>query len=241
LYSNIFPESKVKLTKKNFSHDYVFLLATSFSENGDLLSQWRSYANECRGFSLGFDWDDLFVANIKQKGSGIMVPGLERFGVPKYQINNVLYSVKEYEQSLRDKMLSFKEKYGCPYLSNDNNLKSSDENFFKEIVGNVCLLKEEFYSEEQEVRIFKAIYSYQIEMLSQIKKDIPMLSFRSTGIGIKAFASVNFTGNERNALREVIIGPSNKSSIKEVELLLLTMGYEGVQVKKSNGQYLPID
>lgn len=122
--------------------------------------------------------------------------------------------------------------------SNDNNLKSSDEDFFKEIVGNVCLLKEEFYSEEQEVRIFKAIYSRQIELLSQIKKDI---KFRSTGTGVKAFTSVNFTGNDRNALREVIIGPSNKSSIKEVELLLLTMGYEGVQVKKSNGQYLPND
>lgn len=117
LYGNIFPESKVKLTEKNFSHDYVFLLATSFSENGDLLSQWRSYANECRGFSLGFDRDDLFVANIKLGGSGKMVPvPSQSFGVPKYQVNNVLYSVKKYEQSLSNKMLSFKEKYGCPYL-----------------------------------------------------------------------------------------------------------------------------
>ena len=31
----------------------------SFSENDDLLSQWRAYANEGRGYSIGFEFSDL--------------------------------------------------------------------------------------------------------------------------------------------------------------------------------------
>ena len=44
---------------KNEDRDYIEIYAMCFSEEGDLLSQWRGYGNNAEGLSIGFDFSIL--------------------------------------------------------------------------------------------------------------------------------------------------------------------------------------
>jgi hypothetical protein len=58
----------------------------SFSENGDILSQWRGYCPQGNGFSIGFDTREL----------------IERLKIHSFEISQCTYDIKEQEDILID-------------------------------------------------------------------------------------------------------------------------------------------
>ncbi|WP_100469104.1 DUF2971 domain-containing protein [Mycobacteroides abscessus] len=54
--------SLIDATDPDAIEDRIF--STSFSANGDELGQWRSYANDGKGFALGFDRDSIQVLKV---------------------------------------------------------------------------------------------------------------------------------------------------------------------------------
>lgn len=62
-------------------HNNLAIYITSLSLNGDLLSQWRGYADDGRGFSLGFD--NLIETKIRK--AGITADGIAVSYEPDFQ------------------------------------------------------------------------------------------------------------------------------------------------------------
>jgi hypothetical protein len=55
------------------SMQYPSFFVSSFSERGDLLSQWRAYCPEGIGFSIGFSYDQLLPALKKEQPNARLV------------------------------------------------------------------------------------------------------------------------------------------------------------------------
>ncbi len=55
-----------ELTKRLFMYNKENVFVSSFSENADLLSQWRGYCPHGNGFSLGFDFNRLLPLMVEQ-------------------------------------------------------------------------------------------------------------------------------------------------------------------------------
>src|SRR5258708_27070447 len=57
----------------NGSMKYPNIFVASFSERGDLLSQWRAYCPDGTGFSIGFTYDQLLPAIKKEEPNARLV------------------------------------------------------------------------------------------------------------------------------------------------------------------------
>lgn len=233
LFNQVFPDCNRKLEDAKLIH-----FACSFSHEEDLLSQWRAYANDGAGFSLGVDRDDLGISNLGP-GTGIADSRFPHLGVPKFTISEVSYDEIEYKESYASRMKDFKVKHGVPFKTDGNGIKLSGLLFFTEMQGASCLLKSNFYKEEREVRVFRTILPEEAKRFSKIAAfaDLMPIQFRPTANGVKAYLPLNIVGNGRNALRKVVIGPKNHSSIDEIELSLALNGFDDVEVVKSSGVY----
>jgi hypothetical protein len=236
LYRSIFPNSKVDLSRKSSLPNNGYMhLACSMSKVGDLLSQWRAYSNDGTGFSIGADQEDLVITNLYNGKSGRTIKGYEREGVPDFEIAEIFYSKQEFKEYYRNKMEEFKSNYGTPYEKDKNGLRTSDMFFVSDIYSAGCLLKSDFYKEEQEVRVFKA---FAIDYPSFVNHpDIQRLDYRATPTGIKAFTNVNLTGNNICSIKQVILGPKNDSSIEDVQTFLKINKLDDIEVIKSKGEY----
>lgn len=91
LFTEYFPDSKLIDNRSLFDFSDDLYLASSLSKKGNLLSQWRSYANDGTGFSVGIDAEILRRINLNPWKSGIPLDGSERGGVPEFSISEVLY------------------------------------------------------------------------------------------------------------------------------------------------------
>jgi len=233
LFIRVFPECSKRLDPTNSIY-----LACSFSENGDLLSQWRAYGDDGAGFSLGVDREALTIANLGP-GTGIGHPDFPHLGVPKFKISNVFYCKKDYTEHYLELMNNYKTVHGTPYEEQVSGTRLSEFLFIKELASASCLIKSDFYKDEQEVRVFNSISLEEAKGLSKIPvfAELADVRFRSTRFGIKSYMPVKLVGNETTALRKIVIGPNNQSSPDDVKLVLALNGFDDIEVVKSRGNY----
>ena len=208
---------------------------TCFSRNGDLLSQWRAYANQGKGVAIGFDLLN-FEDSIHQHLKGSVVEYNE--DVQKKSIEEVIKTIIEYYEYHREN-IDWSD-FGYEKL-----VRYSIIDFLHRIVSTY---KSKGFSEEQEFR-----FEYFID--GNINKiDSNEINFRSTETMIipyiileteynnykKRFQNEDLETeptflNKKLPIKEIIIGPSldfdlTKSSIEEI---LLQHDYKNVEIKKS--------
>lgn len=200
------------------------LLATSFSMNGDLLSQWRGYANDGTGFAIGFKAKDIVQLPIRPL--------------------KVLYNKKEQVKELENILRAVYE------IEKEESFKYGEE--FREsclsIAFDLVAFKNPAFIEEQEIRIvhllnfeksnnsFKLIDAGGIGFGEEIKGKT--IQFRMKENTPTAFIDENFTNNNKiNPIEEVIIGPKNRSVPTGISTFLETVGLGNVKIKKSKASY----
>lgn len=214
---------------------------TCFSRNGDLLSQWRAYANQGKGIAIGFDLLN-FKDCINQHLKGSIVEYNE--DIQKESIEKVIKTVIEYFEYHRDN-IDWSD-YGYERL-----VRFSIVDFLHRIISTY---KSNGFSEEQEFR-----FEYFIDGNIN-KKDSNEIHFRSTETMIIPYIILeteytNFKKeihdkdevqenehtfiNKKLPIKEIIIGPSldfdlTKSSIEEI---LFKLDYKNVEIKKSTIPY----
>lgn len=207
---------------------------TCFSKNGDLLSQWRAYASDGKGVSIGFNGRNLASAlnghvstkyilydREKQRKavSRIISRGIDFFAERKPHID---YSGYDYEKTVAKSLLSFLESIIADY-------------------------KDEGFAEEREYRLEYWVPDFQKEKFRQKAKYrtngkfiIPYIELETQyQYYLRCSQSEDFEmptlTQTRLPIEEIIVGPAlNFDDVKPgIEYLLAKNGYSDVLVKHS--------
>lgn len=202
------------------------LLASCFSLDGDVLSQWRAYADDGNGFAIGFKATDILKLSIR----ALSVQYDE-----KKQINEVKEVIKKIYDI--EKSIPQKDKYG---------------NDFREIcyllAYDLASYKNPAFSEEKEVRIVHlANFEKSNNSLKIVDHGGTSFGEESKGQEIKFLMSQNapktyidldFSNKGKVfPIKEVIIGPKNSVLRNAISIYLETLNIGNVIVKNSKASY----
>ncbi len=187
---------RINLGKKWNPRVYV----ASFTEEGDLLSQWRGYCSK-GGFSIGFSSN--LLSEVAKKHDCFLLP--------------CVYDVKTQKQLLEELLVSYSKKF--EKVAKKENEKNPDQlaeslsnEFIISLFAIAPMLKHDSFKEEKEWRI-----------VSSNLRTEPDINFRANESSIIPYIEMALSKNENEIeIKTVFIGPaSNKEYSKEAVLELL--------------------
>jgi hypothetical protein len=201
------------------------LMIACFSLDGDMLSQWRAYADDGRGFSVGF------VAR--------------QLEVPAKQLR-VLYREKEQIEELVGNLRHIFS------VEKANGFKYGEE--FQSHVFHVgldlCAYKNPVFQEEKEIRL---AHFCGVNPSEGSKRIVPAgardskgnrlsepleTHFRMRDGVLVPYVVVDYTNKGKAIpLKQVILGPRNPNSESNIEMFLHTLGFSDVTVGRSRAPY----
>lgn len=230
---------------------YMLTLVACFSEDGDLLSQWRGYANDAQGISIGF-----------------YKPLLQTFdtGGYNYHFKKVIYKEKEQlsyiQNHLGDLIYAYKQ------IEEHDNVSKLFIEFIQDLCGRISIIRNDSpifkngaFVEEKEWRLFvnnhlTNYYSYNdrssndgfggdIEENYNIECEYNNgfvrhpTSYRTTASKIIPYFDLSFASIKDKLIKEIIIGPKSEVTELDIQVLLSTYGYNfnKVNIKKSRATY----
>lgn len=179
----------------------------SFSKDGDVLSQWRAYAKDGTGFSLGFDAKKLAK-------------------LPKVRILEVLYDEEAQDAEIKDFLIEVHD-----FWSKEGGFK--DKDFLLHIVisfMNIIAYKNPAFAEEKEVRLiypltrrregdFAKIHAFYGGNFGSPSNKHVFNTYETNGI-IRACIDVSFfKANDNSVLKHVFLGPRNRNDIVFIEMI----------------------
>ncbi|AWQ19661.1 hypothetical protein C1N63_12965 [Pantoea ananatis] len=191
------------------------ILVGCFSREGDLGSQWSSYADQTRGLSIGFDEHALDQYNLSN-----------RFVENNYQPISQHIKILEVnydKDAFTNKVSSFIEDL------DSRNMRLKYELMAVGLRRLAALYKDPYFKDEREIRVM-------IELESHIN-DKYALDERVNAYGENATYHKLLTSfDDLSAISEVIIGPNCSYTQADVESLLELHGLSSVSVKHSSGR-----
>lgn len=206
----------------DFFSDKTILLSMSFSADSDKLSQWRGYADDAKGFSVGFEAIDF------QK-------------LPVHLLK-IEYQVEKQKELIRNAITKITNR-----LTNGFDLKTAV--WIVELYELFSMMKYVSFSEENEFRIVRAIFVDEDGKLYDIfKKDktykncLHNIGFRLVDNVPTPFVDIDFTNKSSYVpIRKVVVGPRNHSTKQDIDLYLLTNSIRNVNITISPCPYKKIE
>lgn len=200
------------------------LVASCFSLDGDVLSQWRAYTDDGQGYAIGFDANILAELPIRP------LKVLYDKAAQVQELKKVVLALHESEKSEEDKFgLEFRTL--CRVLSFD-----------------LAAYKNPAFVEEAEVRLVHVLdFERSNDFLKLVDagghafgKDIggEPVQFRMRNNLPVPFIELDFTNDSAvNPIKEVIIGPKNDVLLSTISVFLETSGIDSVKVRNSAASY----
>lgn len=197
-----------------------------FSLKGDLLGQWRAYADDGKGFAIGFNADSL--AN--------QLPAT---------FPRVLY---DREEQVKEMMGAI----GAIYLSFESSETSRKNRFFGDCVllgTYMTAFKNTAFAEEAEIR---AVHAVNVKHQGSLAKfvdngglvnstervDATKVNFQVRNNHLVAYTDIPFSPlNMPSPITELILGPKNHSAPGNLQLFFGGLGYEDIGLSKSEAPY----
>lgn len=183
----------------------ISFFVCSFSEEGDLLGQWRGYSKSSTGFSLGFSLTRLKA--IVEKA--------------RFSIKKVIYDRDEQVAEIKRLLADLAAKFTSEIANAVDKGRAWDEkgklllaDFFLQFIRLAPLLKHPKFAEEKEWRITAALKSDHISSA---------MKFRSGGIMVVPYIEVPLPiEGESLVINEIIVGPTSERALSaaSVEMLL---------------------
>lgn len=222
--------------------DEVVTLASCLSKKGDVLSQWRAYADDGAGFAVGLDpW---------------------AFDALSVNLLEVCYDVGEQQRKLDAVIDLLIERFDS--IPDRDEFKASIDGGGERIaevalvqaqfhalrvmatyaVCDVVALKNPAFSEESEVRVVQLAHMDQkhgsaIRLINNEDDDWPDDRRPSIGFNMRRGVPVCFADMPvpSACLCEIVIGPRNTSSDHAIARFLATMGFAHVRIRRSVASY----
>lgn len=197
-------------------------LISSFSADGDVLSQWRAYADEGRGVAIGFDAhliDKLAIRSVEVEYDS--EKQILYFSDILKVMNQVYKSISP-EEERSEFMFDLGAKIGM----------------------DLSCFKNPAFQEEKEIRIIRAVnvnfddkHSYLTDSggngedrPSRRKQNI---EFRAKSGGVVAYIELPIHGLGKGLIKDVIVGPKSPNDGVEVSMALYAAGFRDYAVRKS--------
>lgn len=225
-----------------------YVCCFSEAESGDLLSQWRGYADDGRGVSIGFDVDVL-----------------KKFGLPKdddpisgviFEFGKVEYSEtrqKAEVRSLANKLIRDLKEIANSKISDEQEIKRVSmpafNRCFFELFKKAVLMKNPFFKEEKEWRLC-FMYNTNNELspsartskiLLRDKVRFNDISFQNRNGKIVSYLDLSFKNCSKQIVKEIVIGPKSQNTEADITAFLcnddLNLDLSGIEIRKSKGTY----
>jgi len=196
------------------------LLASCFSTDKDVLSQWRAYANDGKGYAIGFKAKDLLRLPIR---------ALKVSYNKEQQVKEAQACIDALFPMKLDRLSKFKTL--CIVFGYD-----------------LAAFKNPAFSEEKEVRLIHLLdFRKSNDFLKLIDEGGKYFGKEKKGEQIKfrvkqdiptPYIELDFTNNGKiSPIKEVVIGPKNNVMSTAITIFLETVGIKKVKVEKSKASY----
>ncbi len=203
---------------------YGLLVASCYSLDGDVLSQWRAYADDGKGYAIGFNAKDLIELPIRSL--------------------KVLYEQKEQVEELKNTIKALYDVEKTEEVKFGSDFRRTCFTLAFDLAG----FKNPAFKEEKEVRI---VHVLDLEPSNDVLrlKDAGGHSFGKDCDGVPvhfrmrdnmpiAYIEQDFSNNGNiNPIKEVIIGPKSEVLPSAISMFLETIGIDSVKIKTSNASY----
>lgn len=188
--------------------DSASFYIASFSKDNDSLSQWRAYGDDATGVAIGINIDKIISLPFNQLTNNT-------FG-STFKVH-CKYTNTDKKNALLKLITKAKQ-----FLLQRPNIPDQIElnQFYSEIVQEICSFKNKAFSEEKEVRLVKV----QIRESNRHRIGNEFLpKFKVTNYGIHAFIEVKIPDD---AFESFVIGPKSSldSNSKDLEYFLKRAG-----------------
>lgn len=213
-------------------------LGFCLSEEGDLLSQWRGYADDASGFSIGFSkkyLEKLSEASLNPQKSGFTLRKVEyEYESQKNLIQPTYEKIKDYIKQGAYKPLWHRTLLGSGMEQEiEAKNKKIKQNYMKlsmtilPLFAKFFLLKTYAFREEREWRL--------ISYLTKTGDD--ECCFQSFPDKIVPYRTFSLPNLEENSIVKVILGPKNNTPEYVIDGLLKQNNFENVTVIRSELSY----
>jgi hypothetical protein len=213
-------------------------LGFCLSEEGDLLSQWRGYAADATGVSVGFSKDYLeHLAEVSRQPekSGFTLQRVEYD--PEIQENLLKPTYIEIKKLINEGAFRFPGKHSLLDWRSDDEVKRNNEKIKRAfsnlsmrvliLFAKLFLLKTNAFREEREWRLISYF----------VKTGDDMCSFRALNDRIVPFREFDLLESESGSIVEVILGPKNTTPNYVIDGLLKQNGFANVKILHSKATY----
>ncbi len=213
-----FCKDVLSLISKYSRHIYI----TSFSEDGDLLNQWKAYADDGKGISIGFQLNSFHTK--------VMEDRLEDWCCyDEYHVCKVQYlNYDDMENRIATKLKGWQDFSYAP------------QNIAMHFVRMRSSYKNHSFSQEREWRLIvepnllrdpeKHIWTSRRIPLEDIKT-------RVTSKGLSTYLTYPILGENQPQIGKIILGPCNQTREDDLDLFLYKNGLSGVTIEHSTSTY----
>ncbi|HXJ99762.1 MAG TPA: DUF2971 domain-containing protein [Gelidibacter sp.] len=204
----------------HFSGFQGLLLANCFSTDKDVLSQWRAYADDGKGYVIGFNAKELL---------GLPIRALQVLYDKEQQIKEATATIDALYQLKQEDSNEFKT--FCNVFGYDLSAFKNPAFIEKKEIRLIHLLDFKKSNDFMKLVDKGGIYFGEDrkgeEIKFRIKQDIPT-----------PYIELDFSNNNKiNPIKEVVIGPKNEVMKTAIRIFLETIGIEKVEINKSNASY----
>jgi Protein of unknown function (DUF2971) len=208
------------------TQDHSVAMVSSYSLDGDLLSQWRAYAGDGHGFAIGF-----FSRELEMPAKPLRVL---------------------YERAAQRKEVAHAIKHGHEVEKRPGfNYDLNYMRYWFDLGLDLCAYKHPAFAEEKEIRrahiSFLALSESEKQMFplgaidsaGNVRSGPVPINYRNrNGVEIP-YVSLDITdGGKNSPIKEIVLGPKNHDKEADVEKLLTDAGWKGVKVRRSDAPYV---
>lgn len=190
----------------------------SFSEDGDVLSQWRAYADDGMGVAIGFDLKLLRALSSKN-----------------LREEPICYDKNEQNESVRFVLLN--NKLDSIEDHNFNRMKDMYiqlTELVEDLMYQSIKYKNPAFKEEQEVRLI--LNSTLVDIDDKTILEGPLV--RVVNNKITSYYKLKFESIKKDLIKRIFIGPKSKVTDSDINQMLKIYGYDsGITVEKSKASY----
>lgn len=203
----------------NEKHPIYSFFVTCFSEadDGDLLSQWRGYADDGKGVAIGFDGDVLSQIRQSSFGDPIINP-LLNFDKVEYTERSQKATIKRIANQLID---TLKDICNMQNMDDIGTFKYHSMRYFNksflELFKQSVFMKNPFFREEREYRLCFWTDTRFTKTTKPETEGIHLddglkfekLGFQNKSGRLVSYVDLNFSESNKPFIKEIIIGPKS--------------------------------
>lgn len=211
--------------------DKTFWFFTScFSLKRDSLSQWRGYAEDGKGFCIGFD--DKYFKDLNTNGFNLLSI---KSDLIEYEEKKQINIVKVCIRKLIDTLVDSAEHNSLDMIT----VKSTYLNCFQTLLEKSVFMKNPFFYEEEEWRMSFMYFPNkdfpQEVLLAQNGKPLSFpIKFQKNRDKLVSYFDLKW---KPDVVKEIILGPKNHSDLSDIKMFVGNNGFK-CDVSRSDGTYI---